>query len=788
MANSVQLKIGADTSELEKAFSTLLKKIQGEADKLKLSPSAQRAAPGVSAVQEAAQTSRSINQKIREEKAGLDIINRELARKKALIDEIAKRQADSLKGSREELALAERINREKEKLQRAEKLAQVQKENFRKAQEAADRAMGIQKQGAPSFPGGTGLPGDTGKSGFGSVIGGFTPAAIIGGLTGAIVRGINEISNTPSRSLVAGGSAVSQFVGKEYASIYNGTLPNELAFTKEKTEAKEMADKQERANRLQDNVRTAAAIALGTKAAVMVAEGFAPGAVVAGGLGLGAAFGGSRMFAKTAADISEMIPGMGGFAKQERSYYNNLLAQQNAEDYSNNLAAKKQLNPTKVLAVDEYNQNSQRDLDFQRQTGLTNDGFRGRFKTTAFDAGFTGEQAMTSASSILGSGGSTRAAVGNATTSLQAQRNLDVTNAGSIIGKLSSGLGSADTTKEAFVKLLAEGTRVGLDGSDFREENRRFVESAADMITKSGATTGEGVDQVLSQFGRFFGDKTNAGIDAGKSAFNLYRETSMATTGPRGTMRAAGMLTDPTINKLSRDSREALFNMPIDQLTPDNPAIIAMAQQAKTTPQALIDAQNRITSNSANLFKNSDTARDKLANVKKKYGIQSAIGYQGPFSPQAYTEIKAALGESNIAQIKEHPELGQDQRLTSAYSDALSSRDSRGMNKALEEAKARQLGSNTTTRVEDDTNKVRAEMSREVNRIFTEMKDSIVPASDAAAQFVQKIKELNAEMMKLPDENQRADFANKNILTLFGHAPTTAPSAGSPSSGGGNGS
>lgn len=784
MAQNVTLKIGADTKDLEQAFSTLIKKIQGDADKLKLSPTSQKAAPGIESIREASQTSRSITQKVREEKAGLDIINRELSRKKALIDEIARRQETAVKGSREEVALAERLNREKEKLQRAEKLSQVQKENYRKTQEAADRAMGVQKQGAPSFPGGTGLPGDKGGGG---VLGGFTPAAIIGGLTGAIVQGINQIAGSPSRTLVAGGSAVNQFLGKEYASVYNGTLPNELAFTKEKGEAKEMADKQERANRLQDNVRTASAIAAGTTAAVMIAGGVtAPGAIAAGGVGLASAFGGSRMFAKTTANIAEMIPGMGGIAKQQGAEYESLLAQQNSEDFRKNYEAKKQLNPTKVLAVDEYNQNSQRDLDFQRQTGLTNQGFRGAFKTTAFDAGFTGEQAMSSASNILGAGGSTRAAVGNATTSLQAQRNLDVTNAGSVIGKLSSGLGSADTTKEAFVKLLAEGTRVGLDGSDFREENRRFVESAADMVTKSGATTGEGVDQVLSQFGRFFGDKTNAGIDAGKSAFNLYRETSMATTGPRGTMRAAGMLTDPTINKLSRDSREALFNMPIDQLTPDNPAVIAMAQQAKVTPQALIDSQNKITANSANLFKSSDTARDKLANVKKKYGIQSAIGYQGPFSPQTYDEIKGVLGQSNITQIKEHPELGTDQRLTSAYSDALSSGDSRGMNKALEEAKGKQLGSTTTGRAEDDTNKVRAEMSREVNRIFMEMKDSIVPASDAAAQFVQKIKELNAEMMKLP-ENQRGDFANKNILNLFGHAPTTAPSAGSPSSGGGSG-
>lgn len=776
MAQDIKLKIGADTGDLEKAFGATIKKIQGEAAKIKLPDAAARAVPGGESVRESAQTNRALTQRIREEKAGLDIINREISKKKALIDEISKKQEAAVRGSREELALVQRINKEKERLQQAERIGQIQKESFRKAEEASNRAMGVSSKG----PGPSPMEGIIGKIGV---------AGIIGGITTAVVQGISQIAGSPSRGLIAGGSAVSNTAGRELSSFYNGNLPTELAFTKEKREAKEMADKQEAAERAKDTAKSAAGIGLiGTAGATALSTGWTGvGALAAGGQALaamGALFGSQRMRAQTTSALTKNL--FPQTSRENHEEYENLIAQQNAEDYRKNYEAKKQLNPLKVLAVDEYNQNSQRDLDFQRQMGLNTQSFRGTFKNQIFDAGFTGEQGMGMASSIMGAGGSTRSTTGNAALGLQAGRNLDMTNAGSVLGKLSGSMGSAETTKESFVKLLAEGTRVGLDGSDFREENRKFVESAAQMISKSGTTSGEGVDQLLSQFGRFFGDKTMTGIDAGKGAFELYRETSMATTGPRGTMRAAGMLTDPTISKLSRDSREALFNMPIDQLTPDNPAIMAMAEQAKVSPEDLIKAQNKVTSKSANLFKNSDIATQNLANVKKKYGLQSSIGFQGPLSEKAYQEIGSALGESNIAQVKEHPELGQDQRKTSALSDALSAGDPQKQSRALEDAKKQQLNAPSSGRPEDETNKIRAEMSRQVNQIFMDMKDSIVPAAGAAANFVEQIKKLNAEMMALP-ESQRAAFANKNILPAFGVTPSTAPSAGSPNSGGGSG-
>lgn len=761
MAQEVRLKIGGDLSELEKSFSAFIRKTQGEMEKLKLGPAGKAAAPGVESVREAAQTSRVLSQKIREEKAGLDIINRELSKKKALIDDIARRQEAAIKGSREELALIQRLNKEKERLQQTEKVAQIQSENFRKTQEASNRASG--GGSGRNIAGPTMV--DRATGGIAATVAGVG----LGMAASAVGEGIRKFfSESENRSRVVGASAFqTQGQGGQLInSFLNGGASEEIMFGPLRSQASKIADETMK-NRMESQFRIASR----------------PIESVFGRL--------SQHGTSNAIPGSFTIDQMGFGTESIKKEIENRQAKERADIQSEQFEALKN-GPEGALRTvlgNKYNANYQRDLDFQRQTGLSTEGFRGAggFLSGVQSAGFTGEQGMGMSSSIIGSGGSTRSAIGNAALGLQAQRNLDVTNSGSILGKLSGGLGGAETTKESFVKLLAEGTRIGLDGSDFREENRKFVESAADMISRSGVSTSGGVDQILSQFGRFFGDKTGAGIEAGKGAFELYRQTSMASTGPRATMRAAGMLTDPTISGLSRDSREALFNMPIDQLTPDNPAIIAMARQANTTPQKLIDAQNKITSRSANLFKNSDMARNRLSALKSQYGLTSALGYQGPLTEETRSGITAALGESNISQIKEHPELGQNQRMASEYSDALSAGDTQRQNKALEDAKKQQLGASGTGRPEDETNRLQAEASRLANQLFMSIKDSIVPASDAAKVFAAQINELTAAM-STGNAAQRAAALQKFTTSNPGMlAPSNQPSAGSPNSGGGSG-
>lgn len=741
----VQLKIGADTSDLERAFGALIKKIQSDADKIKLSPASASSRGAV-------QTARDQERNLTREKAILDAYNRSLESRKKVLEEISKLEAKGVDQTRQRQMAEERLDRSR-------RVAQIQQANYDRLQDTARRSMGAGGSGGPSnMPKG----GITSLSGLAGAIG--VPGMAIGGLatlmagTAAAESTRRFFAEASNRARVAQATAfnVQGQGGQRLQSFVNGGAPEEFMFNSQRIQAAKTAEDtvKERYN--------------------LTAFGASPMAMAVSAL-------------RHPLMNTMRLGGALGFTGLGQEYEGRKNTEQ-ANYQSEQFEALKNGPEGKLRTVvaDKYLRDFQRNLDFQRQMGQTEGGFRG-FLGGANNAGFTDEMAMGMGSGIMGAGGSTRSATGNATLGLQAQRNLDITNAGSILGKLSGGLGSAETSKEAFVKLLAEGTRVGLDGSDFREENRKFVESAAQAISQSGTTTTGGVDQILSQFGRFFGDRTMAGQEAGKGAYELYRQTSMASTGPTGTMRAAGMMSDPTISKLSTFSRASLFNMPIDQLTPDNPAIIAMAAEAHTTPQKLIDAQNGITAASANKFQGSDAATKNLENIKKKYGVRSAIGYQGPLSPAAYTEMQMALGQSNIFQGVEHPELAQNQRMASAYSDALSSGDVQKQNKALEDAKNAQLAAGGTGRLGDETNRQQAEASRMANELFTTIQKSIVPASEATQQFAKDINALTAAMKG----GDTAKIAAA-IQSMQGHGngaalgPSTPPTAGSPPSGSGH--
>jgi len=84
MSLETKLKIGADTSELEKAFSTLIKKIQGDADKLKLgSTSSKNAAEKTSSdvFRENLESTRSKEKSTRLDQQAVQIANRALDEK-----------------------------------------------------------------------------------------------------------------------------------------------------------------------------------------------------------------------------------------------------------------------------------------------------------------------------------------------------------------------------------------------------------------------------------------------------------------------------------------------------------------------------------------------------------------------------------------------------------------------------------------------------------------------------------------------------------------------------------
>lgn len=771
MANDIKLKIGADTSEIEKAFGNLIKKIQGDADKLKLTPTAKATAPGIDAVRDAAQTNRSMGQKVREEKAGLDLINRELSKKKNLIEEIAKRQEMAVKGSREELALAQRLNKEKERLQQTEKVAQIQKENYRKVQEASDRASGSNRGPGGLPPSSGGMMGTISRVA-GAVVGGVG----IGATAVASMEGIRKFfdeAENRSRTNNAAAFNMQGQGGQRLGSILNGNASEEMLFNPLRMEAAKIADATMK-QRLESQFRIIArpTETIFGRASSHSTNNAIPGAFTIDQFGLGTENAKkdieSRQYRERTTLQAEQFEGLKN--GPENSLFTNV--------------------------GNKYLKDYQRDLDFQRQMGLNTNTFRGQFQsptgqfTGGFlnnvqSAGFTTEQGMGMASGIMGAGGSTRSAVGNAGFGLQMQKQFDLTNVDKVLGALSGRLGSSEMSKEGLIKIQAEGTRIGLNQSEFREENRKFVQMAADVISKSNVTSGAGIDQLVDTFSKFMGDKTTTGMEAGRNAYEAYQRQSNVQTGPSAAMRAAGMMKNPILRKLSGEDQAALFTMSQADVNPDDLGIQAMARKVRKTPQEFVDAYHDVQNSSLFQRKSSDMALSKLSKAYKTGASISpedrSRGVMGPGTEELE-------GETLNKMPLEEAARGLDRKGQLALVRARGQGDTKEISRLLEEGVKTQAATGQTGRPEDETNKLQAEASRMANQLFMSIKDSIVPASDAAQKFANDINNLTAAMRAGTPKQIGEALKNFQSGNSAGYSPVNQPSAGPPANGASQGS
>ena len=794
MANETKLKITGDTSELEKAFSAMIQKIQKDADKLKLgTASSKGAAERTSAdvFRENLETTRNKEKTTRLDQQAIQIANRALDEKKRKLEEISRKEAESVKNEKEKAYWAKERNKAEEDYNTILKT----RDRLQSSVSRNKVAPGVPSGGGPNIPKGgiTNLRDLVGLLGVpGTVLAGIgTAIAGIKGLEAG--RRVFAESQFRTREIEAQTFQTQGQGGQRLNSILSGGAAEDLTFNPQRLQAAQYAQEKiaGRYNPYQPSGP------LGFTPLGMAGKVFSGiGSAIYGKEGLGALEHGQF------AQAGRSVLGRLGFEDQKREFEAR-KAQEQADAQAEQFNALKN-GPEGGIRTALANRNLQTyrlDLATQRQLGLSDEGLRGNglglgntgFYGKANEAGFTDEQARSSAGNIISAGGSTRSARGNAVTALQAERNLDITNASQIFGKLSGSIGSETGSKDAFIKILAEGTRVGLDGSQYREENRKFIESAATIVSRSGVSSSEGLDQILSTVGKFFGgDKTTRGIEAGQNAYELYRQKSIEQTGPTGTMRAAGIIKNPILNKLDTFSRAALFNIPIDQLTVDNSAVQALAANASrsgkpVSPEQIIEEANKVTAASQNKFQKSDTSIQRLKELKKKYGLKSVLDTSS-LTKEQQKEVNLALGQAQLNAINENPELGKDFRTTGVYVDAQVSGDAKQQNKLLEDAKKAQMEAGVGGRGGDLTNAAQAQGDKLFNNLFSSLKDQIVPTKKAIDDFANNIKNLVTVMNTSSSALERAKAVTglNNVLGIPSTQAPNQPAAGPSSPNGGN--
>ena len=783
--NSVKLKIDGDASGLLKAVKAAMAQIEQESKKVKLSPEAEKAspknapgAPGSETFQRALQATRNQEKKQKDEQQALQIANSALDNKKRKLEDISRQEVASIGNAKQLAHLAE----QKAKAEREyQQLLVTRKRLESTGGIAAGRGGG--GGGAAGLAGGSAGDFNMGKGGITSLAGvagalgvpgmilGTAATAIAGIKAAESARAFFAESELRTRTKEATAFQTQGQGGQLLQSFINGGANEEQMYGEQRSQAAGIAQK----------------TVQGRYAAIPGLEKI-PGGIGFGMMGMKGILGEEGLGALEHgrfAQAGRSFLGRIGFTSQQKEFEANKNVEQSQEQAAQFEALK--AGPGGALRTtiaDKYLKDWRRNLDFQRQTGQSEGGFR-NFLTDVNRAGFTDEQAMGTSSAIMGAGGSTRASRENAGFALQMGRQFDLTNAGQAIGAISGQLGSGQMSKEALIKIQAEGTMIGVNQADFVEENRKFVEMASNVINQSNVTSSSGVDQLVDTFGKFMSNRTTTGMEAGRSAYEAYQRQSNTQTGPSAVMRAAGMIKDPALKTLSGESQASLFTMSqsdvnvdnqgLQSMANENPAIVAAAKRAGVSPvQYLVNQYHGIQDKSMFQRKNTDQSISKLRDAYSSKTLRSA------------NDIPRLEGEALNLMRLEPAAQSLDEKGKMELVRAMAKGDTTAADRLLDQKKIQTAAEgNEARRPGDEMNKQQAEASRMANELFVSIQKSIVPAAEATQKFTADINALVSAMRggDLKQINNAINRMNTNNPGFL--SPQTQPSAGPPVNGGG---
>jgi len=243
-------------------------------------------------------------------------------------------------------------------------------------------------------------------------------------------------------------------------------------------------------------------------------------------------------------------------------------------------------------------------------------------------AGFTEEQGLQMSQGIMGAGGSTRMAR-EPERALPFVRQMGLTNAGGVMGKLSGTLGDAQQSEQATIKILAEGMKIGLDSSQFAEEQRKFASSVSQIVYGAGVKTEEEAGAISATFSKFMTDRTTRGIEGAKSAYRTFQDITAESTGIRGAIQAANIMNDPNLSKMGLHARRSLADISEEQINAGGNMIEEMANQSGLDLDAFKKAAIKSKRGSIGLIKDTDkliTQYQSVKNIANEDSTKAMLG------------------------------------------------------------------------------------------------------------------------------------------------------------------
>lgn len=611
MKKEFELSAKINTADFDRSIQEMVKKLkdvsqpvgalqQQMAGRMQQQGMGGMSAPSMEAYQKATQSARrEMDQMISEQAKGQEKLGKFIAQRTESIKKLVQEQQKLVQGSKEELAIREKIARSESEQQNL-KSAYRQRDSMLSQsldvrQQMQDQSTGAIRDRNPAGWGragrfaGQGMYGAAGREAFGA-IGGFGG---IGGIAGSMFGALGAAGATAEKVTGYGqrlqgamGSAIEGSAGQNLRDVYSGRSPFENTFAEERTAAAGLAKQKEERNRITDRMKGIGGVGAGAVGGAAVGAaigsvvpviGTAIGAVIGGGLGAAGSYFNSND--RTRQSINP-------FGQKE---YNKLLANEQQADFRKTYEDIKNQDPGKKLAMEDFEANKERNVRIQRTLGLSNNQFYkgGGFLSDVQQGGFMGEQGINMANQIVGAGGSARMGQ-NAKFGLQMER-AGLTNASGILGTMSGSIQNPEANKRATISIMSEAFKIGLDNTAFAEENRRFAQAAANVIGRTGVTSEDDQNKLAAVLSQFTGQRTNSGVQEAQTAYEKFQERGSQTSGRRGALRFAELMKDPVLSKLSTSDATELMSMRPEEMNSSNPAMASFAKSANTTVEDLVE-------------------------------------------------------------------------------------------------------------------------------------------------------------------------------------------------------
>lgn len=708
---------------------------------------------------------RELDQLINQQVKSQNGLGKELYTQLDTLQKLKSSQKDMVSGSTEELKV-------KRQIQEVEKTTWMMREQYKNKDQNINKLLDTRDKSSPqgidrlmnAYRGGgiggmataggrmiSQMPG--GAMGFAGGALGWAGAAMQAG--GALYR---DYSRVPVDIAQAQGSAVQNTIGKDLGNVYSGRTGFDSIFMAERQRAAAKALEAYKGG------RTADVLGVGGMAAGAVGAGI--GAFAGGPIGAGVVGG----IAATGVGVYNMVTNqrsrdavLSMVSDRYKGRYDADRASGYAQDFRSTYEAEQNRNPVKKYAGEEFERNMGRNLQAQRAMGLTNDQFvgNGGYLQGITNAGFTHEMGINASNDILGAGGSARMAKDSGF-SLQMQR-MGVTNSADVLGKLSGSIQSPEASKRATIAIMSEAMKIGLDQSDFSEENRRFIGSAAAVISRTGASGEKDQDRISAMLGQFLGEKTNQGVSSAQNSYEASQSRGSQLDGRRGTLRMVEAMKNPTLAKLGQNDLSELLGTRPEDLNENNPELAAFARKAGVKPGDIVDAVSGV--NKAGRYelpgqrKDVDAASSRITDYMKKNNLSKSAFGDLASKNQLPSDVMADFGDLQIAQRRTEAGAYNRANATSAAGEELPNNEQgpeKSLGKTLKDSVSAML--TTATRREDKFVQGQAGDSEVVRKNFSEMSGEIDKAAESASKMTTAVREMAIEFSNAIDQAEK----NKN--------------------------